>query len=119
MAGARRRPAELRIRFLIYVHISIHATPPTNTSQGPRLALLLELALKGKFTNDAAVANELWGTFAFEVLGDTVEAKHRLTDALHLCTKWGAVAKIRRLKERFPTILQQPRQQEKRYSSHL
>ena len=72
-----------------------------------KFQLAVDLALKGKFTNDAAVANERWGTFAFEVLNDECEARRRLTDAMDLCTRWGALGKIRRMKDRFPTILTQ------------
>ena len=74
-----------------------------------KFELAVDLALKGKFQNDAAVANERWGTFALEVLDNEAEGRSRLNDALALSMKWGAVGKIQRLKDRFPEMF--PRQQ--------
>lgn len=69
----------------------------------------VDLAIEGGYIHDAAVANERWGTYALEVLGQEKEAELRLKTAVALCIRWGALAKVQRLKDRFPLIFQSER----------
>jgi predicted ATPase len=64
----------------------------------------VDLANEGGYIHDAALANELWGTYLLEVTGDKQEAEIKVRTAVTQCIRWGALAKAQRIKERFPSF---------------
>jgi hypothetical protein len=67
--------------------------------------LAVELAIRGGFIHDAAIANERWGEFALDYLSDRKEAESRLLESLRLCREWGALGKVEKMKEKYSDLL--------------
>jgi hypothetical protein len=67
--------------------------------------LAVELATRGGFIHDAAIANERWGEFALDRLSDRKEAESRLKESLRLCREWGALGKVKNTEEKYSDLL--------------
>jgi hypothetical protein len=76
--------------------------------------LAVELAIRGGFIHDAAIANERWGEFALDCLSDRKEAESRLLESLRLCREWGALGKVEKIKAKYSDLLS-PSSRERRW----
>lgn len=65
--------------------------------------LAISSASKSGYIQEGAIANERAAEFYFEI-GRTKVAQVYLTDAYYAYAKWGAIAKVRQLQEKYPDI---------------
>lgn len=65
----------------------------------------ISLATEKGYMHDAAVAAELYGDFAQNVLEDNIVAEDRMKDALRLSQHWGAAGKVAMLRENYSNLL--------------
>ncbi len=66
----------------------------------------IEYALANEYINDVAIACELAGIF-FVFIGKPKLAQVYITDAQYYFAKWGAVAKVKQLEEKYPELKKQ------------
>ncbi|CAB1059082.1 Serine/Threonine protein kinase and Signal Transduction Histidine Kinase (STHK) with GAF sensor (EC [Olavius sp. associated proteobacterium Delta 1] len=86
------------------VEAELHRILGQNDEAGDFYDQAIKLAKKNEFTNEEALANELAGRFYLE-RGKAVIARAYLQEALHCYKKWGALAKIKDLNERYIQLL--------------
>jgi len=64
----------------------------------------IDLAIENQYPNDAALAYELAGRF-YLIRGQTRIARQYLRDAHYAYQRWGAIAKVKDLEQRYPQLL--------------